>query len=81
MKEALLYILQSIVEDQESVSVDETEDNGFVTLTIHVNPDEIGKVIGKNGKIIRSIRNVVKIKAIKENKKVQISIAENNHED
>lgn len=80
MKDALLYILQSIVEDEDSISIDETEDNGFVTLTIHVNPNEIGKVIGKNGKIIRGIRNVLKIKAIKENKKVQISIAENNED-
>ncbi len=78
MKDALLYILKSIVEDTDSLSVDENDDNGFVTLVIHANPSEIGKIIGKNGKIIRSIRNVIKIKAIKENKKIQISIAETN---
>ena len=68
MKKALEYILHSIVENPDDVRIEELEENGITNYAIVVNSADMGKVIGKNGKIIRSIRNVMKIPAIKQNK-------------
>ncbi len=76
MKDALLYIIKAIVENPDAVSIDESDDNGFVVFTVHVDPSDMGKVIGKEGKVIRSIRNVMKIPAMKEHKKVQVNLSE-----
>ena len=76
MKDTLLYIIQAIVDNPDAVSIDESDDNGFVTYTVHVDPSDMGKIIGKEGKVIRSIRNVMKIPAMKEHKKVQVNLAE-----
>lgn len=76
MKDILLTLVKSIVDAPDAVSVEEQDDNGFVTLTITVAPEDMGKVIGKEGKVIRALRNAMKIPAIKQGKKVQISLAE-----
>lgn len=76
MRDALEYIVKAIVDNPDSVTIEESDDNGFVTFTVHVNPADMGKVIGKEGKVIRAIRNVMKIPAMKQQKKVQVSLAE-----
>ncbi len=77
MKDTLSFIVKSIVDHPELVSVDEKEENGTTILTITVAKDDMGKVIGKEGKVIRSIRNIMKVKAMKQNKRITITIAEN----
>lgn len=77
MKKALSYILSSIVSVPEKVDINEEEENGITNLTVKVANDDMGKVIGKNGKVIRAIRNTMKIKAIKQNKKINITLLEN----
>lgn len=77
MKDTLHYIISSIVEKPDAVVIDETTDNGLVNLTIHVDPSDMGKVIGKEGKVIRSIRNIMKVKAMKHNVRISVSIADN----
>ncbi len=77
MKKALEYILSNIVDEPDKVEVSETEDGGIINFTIQVAPSDMGKVIGKNGKIIRAIRNVIKISAIKQNKKINIALVDN----
>ncbi len=67
MKDTLHFIISNIVDNAEAVSIDETEEEGYVTFTVHAAKEDMGKVIGKEGKIIRSIRNIMKIKAMKEN--------------
>lgn len=74
MKKALEYILLSIVEKQDKVNVEESDENGIVNFTVKVAKEDMGRVIGKNGKIIRSIRNALKIPAIKQNKKINIEL-------
>ena len=77
MKEVLEYILTSIVDDPKAVSVtEEIAEDGIINFTVTVAKEDMGKVIGKEGKVIRSIRNVMKVKAIKENKKINISLTE-----
>ena len=77
MKKALLFILSAIVSSPDKIEVKEEEQDGIINFIITVAPEDMGKVIGKNGKVIRAIRNVVKIPAIRENKKVNITLAEN----
>jgi uncharacterized protein len=78
MKKALEYILSQIVEDPEKIEINEQEDQGIINFTITVAPSDMGKVIGKNGKVIRAVRNVVKIAAIKQNKKINIALSESS---
>lgn len=78
MKKALSYIISSIVSTPEKVEINEEEENDIINLTLRVANEDMGRVIGKNGKVIRAIRNVMKIKAIKQNKKINITLAEDS---
>ncbi len=77
MKQALTLIVSSIVDHADELTITESESDGVVTFVIHAHPEDMGKLIGKNGKVIRSIRNVMKVPAIKQSKRIDISIAEN----
>lgn len=76
MKDTLHYIVSSIVDNSDSVEVTENEENGMQNLIVTVHKDDMGKVIGKEGKVIRSIRNIMKIKAMKHGVRINISLAE-----
>ena len=76
MKKALEYIISQIVDNPEKTEIKEQEDNVMTNFAISVDSSDMGKIIGKNGKVIRSIRNVIKIAAIKQNKKINISLIE-----
>ncbi len=76
MKQILHFIVSSIVDNPEKVVVEEAEENGFVRLQLSVAKDDMGKVIGKEGKVIRAVRNVMKLPAIKQGKKVEVSLSE-----
>lgn len=77
MKDTLTYIVSSIVEKEKEVEVSESEAEGVLNFVIKVDKEDMGRLIGKNGKVIKAIRNVMKIPAMKNNKKVFVSIAEN----
>ncbi len=78
MKKALEYIITQIVDEPKEIEIDEQEDNGMINFTIKVASSDMGKIIGKNGKVIRAIRNVIKISAIKQNKKINIALSESS---
>lgn len=78
MKKALEFILSQVADDKEKIKVDKTESNGVVNFTVTVAKEDMGRVIGKNGKVIKAIRNVLKIPAIKQGKKIFISLSENS---
>ncbi len=80
MRDALAYIVASIVDDSDSVKVDEQEIDGVINFTITVNPQDMGRIIGKEGKVIRSIRNVMKIKAMKHDARINITLADTDKE-
>ncbi|MEK7502370.1 MAG: KH domain-containing protein [Patescibacteria group bacterium] len=79
MKTALSYIINSIVDSPDKVSIAEETEGDFVTFKVVVDKEDMGKVIGKNGKVIRAIRNVLKIPAIKQNKKINIVLEETSN--
>lgn len=72
MKEVVEYIVKSLVKDKESVNVRQSEENGEIVLTVNVAPDDMGRVIGRHGKIALSIRAIVKSISSRENKKVYV---------
>ena len=76
MKDLLLYIVNSIVEKADEVKVDEVEEEGITNFTVTVAKDDMGRVIGKSGKVIRAIRNTMRIAAMKANKKIYINLSE-----
>lgn len=74
MKDLVEIIAKSLVDYPEQVSVVETEDDGVVKIELSVAPEDMGKVIGKQGRIAKSIRTVVKAAASKGEKKVIVDI-------
>lgn len=77
MKDILTYIVASIVDNADRVKVHEEEIEGVTNFTVTVAKEDMGKIIGKNGKVIKAIRSVMKIPAIKNNKRIYISLSEN----
>ena len=74
MKELLIYIAQSLVEHPESVSVTEYETPAETVLELRVAPEDMGKVIGRQGRIAKAIRSVVKAASSKYEQKVVVEI-------
>ena len=76
MKEIVEYIVKSLVVDKDSVNVTETEENEETVLHVAVAADDMGRVIGKSGKIASSIRAIVKSISSRQNKKVFVKFGE-----
>ena len=74
MKELVEYIARSIVDHPDQVTVIETRTPGRVALTLKVAPEDVGKVIGKQGRIIQAIRTLLKVAAVKEGTKVMLEV-------
>lgn len=72
MKEILEVMIKNLVEDKDSVSINEVAQDSEIKFEVRVNEKDMGRVIGKKGKIAQSIRIVMKAIAAKENKKVNI---------
>ena len=76
MKALLEYIAKSLVDCPEDVSVAEEEGTNSRVLQLHVNESDMGKVIGKQGRIAKSIRAVMKAAASRDNKRVIVEIVQ-----
>ncbi len=74
MKELVEIIAKALVDHPEEVQVTETQKDRGLVLKLHVDPSDMGKVIGKQGRIAKAIRSVVKAAAIKEDKHVILDI-------
>lgn len=74
MKELVEMIARSLVDNPEEVKIIETESDKSVLLELRVAPDDMGKVIGKQGKIAKSIRTLTKAAAAKAGKRVAVEI-------
>ena len=74
MKELVEYMAKSLVDNPESVSVNEVDGEQSLILELKVAPEDMGKVIGKQGRIAKAIRTVVKAAAVKQHKRVIVEI-------
>lgn len=74
LKAILTDIAKAIVDTPDEVTVLQTEDENSITLVLSVAPDDMGMVIGKHGKIAKSIRSVIKAAAGNTGKKVNVEI-------
>ncbi len=74
MKEVLEIIAKSLVDNPEEVDVQEIDKDGSTTLELRVASGDMGKVIGKQGRIAKAIRTVVKAAASRDNKHVSVDI-------
>jgi predicted RNA-binding protein YlqC (UPF0109 family) len=74
VKELVEYIARSLVDNPEAVQVTEIEGERSIIIELRVSPDDMGKVIGKQGKIAKSIRTLTKATAAKEGKRVVVEI-------
>ena len=76
MKELLLYIARNLVDDPDSVSVTEVQGDQELTLELRVAPDDMGKVIGRQGRIAKEIRTIIKTVAQRTGEKVTVEIVD-----
>ena len=72
MKDILETIILNLVDDKEAVQINEVESENFITYEVKVAENDMGKVIGKQGRLAKSIRTVIKSVAGKEHKKVSV---------
>jgi predicted RNA-binding protein YlqC (UPF0109 family) len=77
MRDAIEMIVKSLVDDEETVDVREVEQrNGATLIEVRVAPDDIGKIIGKQGRTIRALRSLAKIAGAKQNRRYLLEIVE-----
>ena len=76
MKALLTYIAQNLVEHPQAVDVQETEADGNVVLELRVDPNDMGKVIGRQGRIAKEIRTLMRSVAQRQGKKVSVEIVD-----
>ena len=76
MKELLLYMAKNLVDDPESVTVTESSDDEGTVLELRVAPGDMGKVIGRQGRIAKEIRTIVKTVAQRTGEKVTVDIVD-----
>ncbi len=76
MKMLLEHIAKALVDFPEQVSVNQVDSERMIALELKVAPEDMGKVIGKQGRIAKAIRTVISAAAVKENKRVVVEIVE-----
>ena len=75
-KDLIEYLVKSLVDNKEAVLLTETEEDGKTVITVKVETADMGRVIGKDGRIIKSIREIVRAYSAKNGHKVVVNIEE-----
>ena len=76
MKETLEILVRNLVDNKDKIEITEKENGNDVTLELRVDPSDMGKIIGRQGRIIRAVRTLMKAYATKENKRLNVEIIE-----
>lgn len=76
MKDLVEFLARELVENPDAVEVTEEEDDRGLLLKIHVDPDDMGKVIGRGGRIARAMRQVVRAAAARKDLQVHVEIVD-----
>jgi uncharacterized protein len=74
VKDLLEFLTRALVEDPGAVEVDEFEENGDLVYEISVADDDLGRVIGKGGRVANALRSVAKAAAVKQERRVIVDI-------
>ena len=74
MDELVRFSAKSLVDDPDAVQVETKQDGEYTVIELHVAPGDMGKVIGKKGRIAKAIRTVVKAASVKDNGKYSVEI-------
>ncbi len=74
MEELVKYIVTSLVDNEDEVKIESTREGDSINILVTVAPDDVGKVIGKNGRIAQSIRAIVKSVSAKEKIRYNVKI-------
>ncbi|HZB81467.1 MAG TPA: KH domain-containing protein [Rubrobacteraceae bacterium] len=74
LENLLLFLARSLVDEPEKVEVSGWETDSKVNLTLRVAPKDMGKVIGRQGRIVKAIRTVMKAASVKVNKRVNVEV-------
>ncbi len=80
MKEFIEYLVQSVVDKPDEVQIDQEDREGKTTFVVHVAQDDLGKALGKHGRIANAMRVIVKASAMKEKKRVYLEVAGERYE-
>ena len=78
MRELVEFLVRSLVEDPESVRVEEIDDGEGTVLEVHVAGDDLGRVIGREGRVANAIRTIAKAAATREGGRVMVEIVEDD---
>ena len=76
MEELVTYLAKNLVNAPDEVRVDRTERDGAVVLRLHVAPDDVGKVIGRQGRIVRALRTLVRASGARRSERALLEIAD-----
>ena len=76
MAELLEYLARQLVDEPHAVRVEQAEEDGAVVLRLHVAPDDVGKVIGRQGRLARSLRGIVRASASRPHQRVLLEIVD-----
>ena len=75
-REIVEYLARRLVDEPDAVRVEEVEREGAIVLQLHVAQDDVGKVIGRQGRIARALRTVVRASATRRDERVLLEIVE-----
>lgn len=76
IQELVEYVAKSLVEDPSQVQVKLVETGSALTLELHVAPDDMGRVIGKGGRVANAIRTLVRVAATRQGKRVTLEVVD-----
>ena len=76
MAELLAYLARELVDEPDAVRVETDERDGVLVLVLHVAADAVGKVIGRQGRIARALRTLVRASAVRAGRRVHVEIAD-----
>jgi predicted RNA-binding protein YlqC (UPF0109 family) len=76
MRDAIEMIVKSLVDESDQVDIREVERNGSMLIEVRVAPNDVGKIIGKQGRTIRALRSLARLAGAKKNRRYQLEIVE-----
>ena len=81
IQELVEYIAKSLVEDQSQVHVKVTETATALALELHVAPSDMGRVIGKGGRVANALRTLVRVAAVRQGKRATLEVIDHSAQD